>query len=103
MHAARATSGVPNEPERYAHPEEATALPKLSPRLAAALRKLSAYSLRDPDATLDELRVALMGTGFTWSADHKLACSKHRMALVHELDEVIGAYGKDARAAELFL
>jgi hypothetical protein len=49
------------------------------------------------------LRAALLGTGFTWSPDGKLAYSEDRVALVDEIDGLIEVLGWNARKAELFL
>ena len=77
--------------------------PCSSPRLTAAMDELAGYIRRQPDVTLGELRAAFLGTGFTWSANGKLAFSPSRMALIDEFDELIEAHGWDAQGAELFL
>jgi hypothetical protein len=77
--------------------------PWASKRLEAAMEELAGYIRRQPDVTLGESRAAFLGTGFTWSADGKLAFSPSRMALIDEFDELIEAHGWDARAADLFL
>ena len=73
-----------------------------SPELAAAIDALATYSLRQPDPTLEEVRLALLGTGFTWSTDGTLMFSHDRAALIAELDELIEAFGRDTSAADLF-
>jgi len=73
-----------------------------SPELLAAIDALATYNLRQPDPTLQELRLALQATGFTWSADGQLKFSEGRTALITELDELIEAFGRDTRAADLF-
>jgi hypothetical protein len=72
-----------------------------SPQLAAAIAALAIRSL-DRDSTLEDLRLALEGTGFRWSSAGDLTCSGERMALVDELDALIEAFGGCAPAARLF-
>jgi len=76
-------------------------VPGISPRLAAAIRDVG-YGLREPDPTLDELRVVLLGTGLTWAPDGKLALSAERVAILKEFDAVIEAFGRQTKVAELF-
>ena len=73
-----------------------------SPQLTAAVEALARYSRRQPDPTLEEVQHALLGTGFTWSAERELTFAPERAALVNELDELIAAYGCDTRAAWFF-
>ena len=73
-----------------------------SPELLAAIDALAGYSLRQPDPTLEELRLALQGTGFTWSEEGKLTFSPDRNTLVSELDALIEDFGRDTSAADLF-
>ena len=74
-----------------------------SPLLGAAMDQLAEYRATHPDATLGELRAALLGTGFTWSPDGKREYSADRVALIDELDELIEVHGWNARGAELYL
>ncbi len=74
-----------------------------SPGLASAIGQLAGYGLRQPDVTLDELRVALIGTGFTWATGGILAVSRGHSALVDELERLIETCGRNTRVAELFL
>jgi len=73
----------------------------ISSRLATAMRDVG-YGMREPDPTLDELRVALLGTGLVWTPERKLAFSAERVALLRELDAVIEAFGRQTKVAELF-
>jgi len=52
---------------------------------------------------LTELRAALLGTGFVWSAEGKLAYSRGHIALINELDGLIEIFGGNTSAAELLL
>jgi len=74
-----------------------------SPRLAQAMRDLAGYTGSQPDLNLSELRAALLGTGFTWSAGGKLAYSPDQLELINELDRLIETLGGNTRAAELLL
>ena len=76
-------------------------VPGISPRLATAIRDVG-HGLREPDPTLDEVRVALLGTGLTWTPERKLALSAERVALLKEFEAVIEAFGRNTKVAELF-
>jgi len=73
-----------------------------SQELFAAIDALAPGVLCEPDPTLEDVRVALQGTGFTWSAKGELVYSGERAALIAELDELIEMFGRDTSAAELF-
>ena len=71
--------------------------------LAGAEDTIGRYIKQQPDITLGEMRGALLGTGFTWSPEGKLAYVPTHVALIEELEALIEIHGWDARAAELFL
>lgn len=89
--AKRRVAGPACTPARFA-----------SRRLVSAVSALSGYRRGDPDCTLGELRLAMLGTGFTWSEDGRLVYSTDRIVLVNELDELIAAFGGGTKAADLF-
>ena len=76
---------------------------QLSPRLAVAVGGLAVLLRREPDTTLEELRAALLTTGYRWSPEGKLALAADRAALLAEFDSLINRYGRDANAARLLL
>lgn len=73
-----------------------------SPELLAAINALAPGVLCERDPMLEEVRVALQGTGFAWSPKGELVYSTERTALIAELDELIEVFGRDTSAAELF-
>jgi len=95
--AALSTQPWPGQPVPFA----GNPVPGISPRLVTAIRDIGCW-LREPDPTLDEMRVALLGTGLTWTPDRKLAFSDERVALLKEFDAVIEAFGRQTKVAELF-
>ena len=74
----------------------------VSREVTRAIDAVADYSLREPDPTLEELRMALQGTALTWTRNGKLTFAPERMALVSEIDELIQTFGANARAADLF-
>ena len=73
-----------------------------SPELLAAIDGLAAYSLRQSDPTLEDLRLALQATGFSWSSEGALTFSPDRTALIMELDELIRIPQAGPRATASF-
>jgi len=74
-----------------------------SARLAGFADQIAGYIRREPDITLGEIGTALVGAGFTWSADGKLVYAPQHVALLDELEGLIEIHGAATRAAELFL
>jgi len=74
-----------------------------SARLAGIEKEIAGQVERQPDITLGEIGAALVGAGFTWSSDGKLAYAPRQVALIEELEGLIETHGWATRAAELFL
>ncbi len=74
-----------------------------SPRLAGVKEAIAGYVRHQPDITLGEIGAALVGAGFTWTPDGKLAYEQRHVALIEEVEGLIEAHGYAMKAAELFL
>ena len=74
-----------------------------SERLTGFADQIAGYIQGEPDITLGEIGTALVGAGFTWSADGKLVYAPQHVALLEELEGLIEIHGAATRAAELFL
>src|SRR5262245_53716987 len=74
-----------------------------APRAAGVADEIAAFVQRQPDITLGEIGVALVGAGFTWSSEGKFDYSPLQVSLIEEIEALIETHGQKARAAELFL
>ena len=86
--------------------EQRTAAPQLRgllPRLARAADEIAGYIRRQPDITLGEIGAALVGAGFTWSPEGKLAYKPTHVALIDEVEGLIEVHGWGTKAADVFL
>jgi hypothetical protein len=73
----------------------------VSPQLAAAVCALLAPNPDLAEATLEEVREALEGTGLRWSSRGEITYAP-RVALIDEIERLIHLVGGGANAADLF-
>src|SRR5262249_30259801 len=59
------------------------------PRLTRAADEIASCIKRQPDITLGEIGAALVGSGFTWSPEGKLAYKPTQIALIEEIEGLI--------------
>ena len=74
-----------------------------SARMAGFMDEIARHVRRDPEITLGEIGTALVGAGFTWSAEGKLVYAPRHVALLEELEGLIEVHGAALRAAELLV